>query len=73
MAMTVPASGLKAAGVDETQAEAHAEAHAEADLESFEARIEKIFADFESRLVRSILAIAAGQTALIVGLLKLLP
>ena len=78
MAVTAPASGfdtlsyarrLKAAGVDEAQAEAHAEA----DLESFEARIEKIFADFESRLVRSILAIAAGQTALIVGLLKLLP
>ena len=55
-----------------------------ADLDSLEARIEKRFATLETqiekrfanlevRLVRFVFAVAAGQTALVVGLLKLLP
>ena len=124
MTITVPVPGfdtlsyarrLKAAGVDEVQAEAHAEAvrdaitqnvATKADLDNLEARIEKRFADVETRtekrfadletriekrftnletqfekrfaalevrLVRLVFAVAAGQAALIVALLKLLP
>ena len=73
---------LKAAGVAEAQAEAHAEAvrdaitqgvATKADLDSLETQIEKRFANLEVRLVRFVFAVAAGQTALVVGLLKLLP
>ena len=113
MTITVPVPGfdtlsyarrLKAAGVDEAQAEAHAEAVRDAitqnvvtkaDLDGLEARIEKRFAALETqfekrfanletqfekrfaalevRLVRLVFAVAAGQAALIVALLKLLP
>ena len=102
MTITAPVPGfdtlsyarrLKAAGVDEVQAEAHAEAvrdaitqnvATKADLDNLEARIDKRFANFEARiekrfaalevrLVRLIFAVAAGQAALIVALLKLLP
>ena len=135
MTITVPVPGfdtlsyarrLKAAGVDEVQAEAHAEAvrdaitqnvATKADLDNLEARLEKRFADVETRtekrfaaletriekrfagletqfekrfanletqfekrfaalevrLVRLVFAVAAGQAALIVALLKLLP
>ena len=55
-----------------------------ADLDNLEARIDKRFADLETRiekrfaalevrLVRLVFAVAAGQAALIVALLKLLP
>ena len=89
--MTMPVPGfdtlsyarrLKAAGVDEAQAEAHAEAVRDAitqgvatkpDLDGLETRIDKRFADFEVRFVRLVFAVAAGQAALIVALLKLLP
>ena len=92
--MTMPVPGfdtlsyarrLKAAGVDEAQAETHAEAVRDAitqgvatkpdldGLDGLEARIEKRFSDFEVRIVRLIFAVAAGQAALIVALLKLLP
>ena len=40
---------------------------------NFETRIEKRFAALEVRLVRLVFAVAAGQAALIVALLKLLP
>ncbi len=124
MTITVPVPGfdtlsyarrLKAAGVDEVQAEAHAEAvrdaitqnvATKADLDNLETRTEKRFADLETRiekrfadletriekrfanletqfekrfaalevrLVRLVFAVAAGQAALIVALLKLLP
>ena len=124
MTVTVPVPGfdtlsyarrLKAAGVDEVQAEAHAEAvrdaitqnvATKADLDNLEARLEKRFANLETqfekrfadletrtekrfanletqfekrfaalevRLVRLVFAVAAGQAALIVALLKLLP
>ena len=73
---------LKAVGVDEAQAETHAEAvrdaitqgvATKADLANLETRIEKRFSDLEVRLVRLVFAVAAGQAALIVALLKLLP
>ena len=135
MTITTPVPGfdtlsyarrLKAAGVDEVQAEAHAEAvrdaitqnvATKADLDNLEARLEKRFVDLETRtekrfaaletqfekrlaaletrtekrfanletqfekrlaalevrLVRLVFAVAAGQAALIVALLKLLP
>ena len=102
MTITAPVPGfdtlsyarrLKAAGVDEVQAEVHAEAvrdaitqnvATKADLDNLEARIDKRFANFEARiekrfaalevrLVRLVFAVAAGQAALIVALLKLLP
>ena len=95
--MTMPVPGfdtpsyarrLKAAGVDEAQAETHAEAVRDAitqgvatkadldgldGLDGLEARIEKRFSDFEVRIVRLVFAVATGQAALIVALLKLLP
>ena len=40
---------------------------------TLETQIEKRFANLEVRLVRFVFAVAAGQTALVVGLLKLLP
>ncbi len=40
---------------------------------NLETRIERRFSDLEVRLVRLVFAVAAGQAALIVALLKLLP
>ena len=59
---------LKAAGVDEAQ-----DISTKTDLDSLETRIDKRFAALEVRLVRLVFAVAAGQAALIVALLKLLP
>ena len=73
---------LKAAGVDEAQAEAHAEAvrdtvtegvATKADLKTAVADLKAEIANLETRLIRFVFAIAAGQAALIVALLKLLP
>ena len=78
---------LKDAGVDDVQAEAHAEAVRDAITEGVAtkadiARIEDKMdgmatkadvANLETRMVRFVFAVAAGQVALIVGLLKLLP
>ena len=78
---------LKDAGVDDVQAEAHAEAVRDAITEGVAtkadiARIEDKMdgmatkadvAKLETRMVRFVFAVAAGQVALIVGLLKLLP
>ena len=79
MAMTAPAPvagfdtlsyarRLKAAGVDEAQ-----DVSTKTDLDGLETRIDKRFSDFEVRIVRLVFAVAAGQAALIVALLKLLP
>ena len=59
---------LKAAGVDEAQ-----DVSTKADHDGLETRIDKRFSDFEVRIVRLVFAVAAGQAALIVALLKLLP
>ncbi len=124
MTIVMPATGfdtltyarrLRAAGVDEAQAEAHAEAVRDAvmegvatkadlaavkadldnglaavrtelkadiaavrtelktDIAAAKAELKTDVANLETRLVRLIFAVAAGQAALIVGLLKLLP
>ena len=63
---------LKEAGVDEAQAEAHAEAVRDAMTEGVatKADLGTAVAGLETRFV---LAVAAGQAALIVALLRLLP
>ena len=69
---------LKAAGVDEAQAEAHAEAVRDAITEGVATKadvadLKTEIANLETRLTRFVLAVAAGQAALIVALLRLLP
>ena len=69
---------LKAAGVDEAQAEAHAEAVRDAITEGVASKadvadLKTEIANLETRLTRFVLAVAAGQAALIVALLRLLP
>ena len=85
---------LKAAGVDEAQAEARAEAVTEgvatkADLDKglaeikaelkaelraeLQAELKASVANLETRMIRFIFAVTAGQVVLIVGLLKLFP
>ncbi len=66
---------LKEAGVDEAQAEAHAEAVRDAMTEGVatKADLGTAVAGLETRLTRFVLAVAAGQAALIVALLRLLP
>ncbi len=69
---------LKAAGVDEAQAEAHAEAVRDAITEGVATKadvadLKADLANLETRMVRFVFVVAAGQAALIVGLLKLLP
>ena len=74
--MTVTATGfdtlayarrLKEAGVDEAQAEAVRDAVTEGVATKTD------LASLETRLTRFVLAVAAGQAALIVTLLRLLP
>ena len=78
--MTVTATGfdtlayarrLKEAGVDEAQAEAHVEAVRDTVTEGVATKTD--LASLETRLTRFVLAVAAGQAALIVALLRLLP
>ena len=69
---------LKAADVDEAQAEAHAEAVRDAITEGVASKadvadLKTEIANLETRLTRFVLAVAAGQAALIVALLRLLP
>ena len=80
MTVTVTATGfdtlayarpLKEAGVDEAQAEAHAKAVRDAVTEGVATKTD--LASLETRLTRFVLAVAAGQAALIVALLRLLP
>ena len=71
---------LEAAGVEREQARAHADATRDnraglatkRDLRALKAGIEADLAALETRLVKIIFGVAAGQAAVIVALLKLL-
>lgn len=72
------ARDIEATGLERAQAEAIADAVRQAaaagrDEPATKADLEASLANLETRLVRLVFAVAAGQAALIVGLLKPLP